>query len=114
MLIIIGTADYREKNIVSGTTPAVNNNPTTTNTILSARSRRMVPPIFPPLFFRFAFLWRIGGTCELNAVAIEISGRHYPKTIANERAPASRQKCRSCRDGLETRHRISLRPSIVR
>src|SRR5467141_1882367 len=43
MLIIMGTAGSREKNIVSGTTPAVNNNPTTTNTIFSARSRRMVP-----------------------------------------------------------------------
>jgi hypothetical protein len=43
MLIIIGTAGSREKNIVSGTTPAVNNNPATTNTIFSARSRRMVP-----------------------------------------------------------------------
>src|SRR5580704_744880 len=40
MLIIIGTAGSREKNIVSATTPAVNNNPTITNTILSARSRR--------------------------------------------------------------------------
>src|SRR5205809_742189 len=44
MLIIIDTAGSREKNIVNGTTPAVNNNPTTTNTIFSARSRRMVPP----------------------------------------------------------------------
>src|SRR5262249_10357837 len=45
MLIIIGTAGSREKNIVSGITPAVNNNPTTTNTTFSARSRRMVPPL---------------------------------------------------------------------
>jgi hypothetical protein len=42
MLIIMGTAGSREKNIVSGTTPAVNNNPTTTNTIFSARSRTML------------------------------------------------------------------------
>src|SRR5215472_2533748 len=31
MLIIIATAGSREKNIVSGTTPAINNNPTTTS-----------------------------------------------------------------------------------
>src|SRR5208282_952674 len=43
MLIIIGTAGSREKNIVSGTTPAVNNNPTITSTTFSARSRFMVP-----------------------------------------------------------------------
>src|SRR5437868_10249196 len=44
MLIIIGTAGSREKNTASVTTPAVNNNPTTINTIFSARSRRIVPP----------------------------------------------------------------------
>ena len=32
MLIIIGTAGSREKNIVSGTTPAVNNSSTASNT----------------------------------------------------------------------------------
>src|SRR6202050_276376 len=42
MLIIIGTAGSREKNIVSGITPAVNNNPTTTNTVFNARSRTML------------------------------------------------------------------------
>jgi len=42
MLIIIGTAGSREKNIVSGITPAANNNPTTTNTILNVRSRNML------------------------------------------------------------------------
>jgi hypothetical protein len=51
MLIIIGTAGSREKNIVSGTTPAVNNSPTTTNTIFSVRSLRMHASYFPPLFF---------------------------------------------------------------
>jgi len=40
---VMGTAGSREKKIVSGTTPAVNNKPTTTNTILSARSRFIVP-----------------------------------------------------------------------
>src|SRR5271170_5093650 len=43
MLIIIGTAGSREKNIVSGITPAVNNSPTTTNTTFSARSRCIAP-----------------------------------------------------------------------
>src|SRR4029077_10036877 len=37
----------RENNIVSGTTPAVNNNPTTTNTIFSARSRNMLTSLSP-------------------------------------------------------------------
>ena len=41
MLIIIATADSREKNVVRGTTPAVNNNPTATKPILSVRSRFM-------------------------------------------------------------------------
>jgi hypothetical protein len=42
MLMIIDTAGSREKNTVSGMTPAVNSNPTTTNTIFSVRSRRMM------------------------------------------------------------------------
>jgi hypothetical protein len=45
MLISIGTEGSREKNIVSGTMPAQNSNPTITSTTFSARSRFMVPPI---------------------------------------------------------------------
>src|SRR5579862_890022 len=45
MLMIIGTAGSREKNIVSGTNPAVNNNPTTTNAIFNSRSRNMLTSI---------------------------------------------------------------------
>jgi hypothetical protein len=41
MLMIIGTAGSREKNIVSGITPAMNNSPTNTKTIFSVRSRSM-------------------------------------------------------------------------
>jgi hypothetical protein len=49
MLIMIGTAGSREKNIVSGTTPAMNNNPTRSKTIFSARSRRLVPSLLTEL-----------------------------------------------------------------
>jgi len=35
----------RENNMVSGTTPAVNNNPTTTNTAFNVRSRTMLPSL---------------------------------------------------------------------
>jgi hypothetical protein len=42
----MGTEGSREKNIVSGTTPAVNNNPTSTSTIFSARFRFMVPSFY--------------------------------------------------------------------
>jgi hypothetical protein len=45
MLINMGTEGSREKNIVSGTTPAVNNNPTITNTAFNARSRIMLPSL---------------------------------------------------------------------
>src|ERR1039457_4051586 len=40
--------------------------------------------MFPLLFCYFAFLWRIGWACELNAVAVRIGEWNYPKTIANE------------------------------
>src|ERR1700722_1292456 len=48
MLIIIDTAGSREKNIVSGITPAVNNNPTTTNTAFNAPSRTMLTSLWSP------------------------------------------------------------------
>jgi hypothetical protein len=44
--INMGTEGSREKNIVSRTTPAVNNNPTSTSTIFSARFRFMVPSFY--------------------------------------------------------------------
>src|SRR5580700_762725 len=45
MLINMGTEGSRENNMVSGTTPAVNNNPTTTNTAFNVRSRTMLPSL---------------------------------------------------------------------
>lgn len=38
----------------------------------------------PALFLKLAFFWRIARTLELNAVAVGIDQRYYPKAVSNK------------------------------